>query len=118
MLKGAISISKVFPLLDDAKRLAPSATPQEKAAFQAAGKRIEGAAKGEARCSTLKKSSAASVPAPSSAVPPLSLPAPGRRAAWPPGTYLGRAHGTRTASGLDCSAHSGGTPLAHRPLRP
>ena len=82
MLKGAISISKVFPLLDDAKRLAPSATPQEKAAFQAAGKRIEGAAKGEARCSTLKKSSAASVPAPSSAVPPLSLPAPGRRAAW------------------------------------
>jgi hypothetical protein len=33
------------------------------------------------------------VPAPSSAVPPLSLPAPGRRAAWPPGTRARYTHG-------------------------
>merc|ERR1719162_1657148 len=59
VLKGAVTISKVFPLLDDAKRLAPSATGQEKAAFQAAGKRIESAAKGEAMKANLAKQAAA-----------------------------------------------------------
>merc|ERR1740139_218506 len=59
VLKGAITISKVFPLLDDAKRLAPTATSQEKAAFQAAGKRIESAAKGEAQKASLARQAAA-----------------------------------------------------------
>merc|ERR1740139_148708 len=59
VLKGAITISKVFPLLDDAKRLAPTATSQEKAAYQAAGKRIESAAKGEAQKANLARQAAA-----------------------------------------------------------
>ena len=48
LLKSSITISKVLPLADDAKKLAPSATPKEKAAFQQAGKKIEGVAKVEA----------------------------------------------------------------------
>jgi len=58
-LKGSVSIGKVLPLLDDAKKLAPAATPKEKAAFQAAGKRIELAAKAEKQQLAIAKVSAA-----------------------------------------------------------
>lgn len=47
-LKSTLSISKVLPLLDDAKKLAPSATAAQKSAFQAAGKKVEYASKQEA----------------------------------------------------------------------
>jgi len=45
VLKSRFSLGTVLPLLDDAKRLAPDATPAQKAAFQAAGKRVETASK-------------------------------------------------------------------------
>ena len=45
VLKGSISLGNIFPLINDAKQLAPGATSQQKAAFTAAGKRIEGAAR-------------------------------------------------------------------------
>jgi len=47
-LKSTLTINKLLPLIDDAKRLASAATPKEKAAFQAAGKKVEYAAKQEA----------------------------------------------------------------------
>ena len=59
VLKSSITIGKIFPLIDDAKKLAPAATAQEKAAFQAAGKRIEVAAKAEAQKAALAKQAAA-----------------------------------------------------------
>jgi len=45
MLKSKFSLGTVLPLVDDAKKVGANASPQEKAAFQAAGKRIEAAAK-------------------------------------------------------------------------
>lgn len=48
VLKSSITVGKVLPLLGDAKKLAPTASAAEKAAFQAAGKRIEAASKQEA----------------------------------------------------------------------
>jgi len=47
MLRQSITLSRVFPLINDAKKLAPTATVGEKAAFQAAGKKIELASKTE-----------------------------------------------------------------------
>jgi hypothetical protein len=55
VLKQSISIGKVLPLVNDAKKLAPSATPKEVTAFQNAGKKIEAAAKAETQRVTLEK---------------------------------------------------------------
>ena len=47
-LKSKFSLGTLLPLVDDAKKVGAGASPQEKAAFQAAGKKIEAAAKREA----------------------------------------------------------------------
>ena len=62
VLKSSFTLGKLLPLLDAAKTVAPSATPAEKAAFQAAGKRIEAASNAEAqkqKLAILKAKSAA-----------------------------------------------------------
>lgn len=75
VLKSSITLGKIFPLLDDAKRLAPSATPQEKAAFTAAGKRIEGATKAEAQRLAAAKMAAAREAAAASKASPAEVAA-------------------------------------------
>jgi len=45
VLKSGITIGKALTLVDDAKTLAPTASPQAKKEFAAAGKRIEAASK-------------------------------------------------------------------------
>ena len=57
-LKSSIGLSDALPLATDAKKLAPSATAQEKLRFQKAGKTVENAAAGEAARARLAKQQA------------------------------------------------------------
>jgi len=61
LLKSSFTLGKVLPLVNDAKRLTPTATPREITAFQNAGKRVEVASTAEAqraRLAQLKERSA------------------------------------------------------------
>jgi len=49
LLKSSFTLGKVLPLVNDAKRLTPTATPREITAFQNAGKRVEAASAAEAQ---------------------------------------------------------------------
>jgi len=83
VLKSTFTIGKVLPLLTDAKQLAITATPAEKAAFQAAGKSVEAAAKREAaaakteqlkaRSAAIAAAKAAGIAAPTETKPPSVL---------------------------------------------
>jgi len=84
VLKSSISLGKVLPLVGDAKRLTPTATPAQLSAFQQAGKRVEAASAAEAnrvkyealraRSEALAAAKAAGKPAPLAASSPTANP--------------------------------------------
>ena len=84
VLKSSITLGKVLPLVNDAKKLTPTATPKEAAAFQQAGKRVEAASAAEAqrvKLEALKAKSAAIEAARAAGKPlPQSAAAPARSA--------------------------------------